>query len=369
MAEDFLMEESFVNFCLERNLEDAAFWNRWLETHPEKVKEVDLAKQLYYLLNGYITATELKENKLIFLEKFQAISSEEEMTMMQRNNLAFRKRAYLKSAILSIAAAAVIAAFLLVFRMQFNQTKKSLPATDHAMNIPYLQISKPGERKAFQLPDGTQVTLNAGSVIHISDQFNKKNREISLEGEAFFDVARNPLKPFIIHTAHMDVRVMGTVFNVRAYPSDNEVETALVSGSVEVLLKENQKRIILHPNEKVVLPISISGDQAGKAADRQQIQNAYRISGLAHHLSDSTVSELSWIQNRLIFEHTRFGDLARQLERWYDVHIEFRDTAIMEYRYTATFDKNTIIQVLEALKLSRNFNYYMDDNNKIIISK
>src|SRR5690606_22571909 len=99
------------------------------------------------------------------------------------------------------------------------------------------EVSKPGERKSIQLPDGTKVMLNAGSTIHIAADFNATSRQLTLVGEAFFDVVHNAEKPFIIHTGAMDIKVLGTVFNVRAYPGDKTSETSLLKGSVEVTLK------------------------------------------------------------------------------------------------------------------------------------
>ena len=79
--------------------------------------------------------------------------------------------------------------------------------------------------------------LNAGSTLTMAKDFNEQSREVTLEGEAFFDVSHNPGKPFIIHTTSMNVRVLGTVFNVKAYPADKLAETSLLKGSVEITLK------------------------------------------------------------------------------------------------------------------------------------
>jgi ferric-dicitrate binding protein FerR (iron transport regulator) len=111
-----------------------------------------------------------------------------------------------------------------------------------------------GSRTHMTLPDGTKVWLNAGSRIHYEKSFGEQGREISLVGEAFFDVASNPKKPFIIHTAKLDIRVLGTSFNVKSYPSDKTTEATLVRGMIEVsILDRPADKIVLKPNEKLIV--------------------------------------------------------------------------------------------------------------------
>ena len=213
--------------------------------------------------------------------------------------------------------------------------------------------------------------LNAGSTLTMAKDFNEKSREVTLEGEAFFDVSHNPGKPFIIHTSAMNVRVLGTVFNVKAYPADKTSETSLLKGSVEITLKNDiKKKIILRPNEKIVLPnVMAEKFQAENVTTKQitAIPVDYTIAGLTY--IDSTVKEVSWTENRLAFTDNSFEEIAPELERWYNVSIDIEDEAVKEFRFTATFDQKNIIQILDVLQLTRPFEYSVEQNNQIIIRK
>src|SRR6187200_2887242 len=114
-------------------------------------------------------------------------------------------------------------------------------------------ITKNGNRTKIVLPDGSQVWLNAGSNLDYNNSvFNKDLREVTLNGEAYFDVTKNADKPFIIHTKKMDVKVIGTAFNVRSYNDERTAEASLIRGSIEVTLKDRKdQKIVLKPNEKI----------------------------------------------------------------------------------------------------------------------
>jgi len=169
----------------------------------------------------------------------------------------------------------------------------------------------------------------------------------------------------------MNVRVLGTVFNVKAYPADKVAETSLLKGSVEITLKnDRQKKIILHPNEKIVLPnIVAEKSQTQKTAAKKitPAPSEYTIATLTY--IDSAVKEVSWTENRLAFTDNSFEEIVPELERWYNVSITIEDEAVKQYRFTATFDQKNIIQILDALQLTRHFQYEIEQNNRIMIRK
>ena len=114
--------------------------------------------------------------------------------------------------------------------------------------------TKYGSKTDIQLPDGSKVWLNSGSSLKYDKQFGKELREVVLSGEAFFDVVRNAEKPFIIHTTNMDIKVLGTRFNVKSYANDKQSEASLIHGSIEVFIKkEGLKKILSEPNHKIVV--------------------------------------------------------------------------------------------------------------------
>lgn len=226
-----------------------------------------------------------------------------------------------------------------------------------------------GSRTNMLLPDGTQVWLNAGSRITYDKNYGTTTREVNLTGEAFFDVAHNSGKPFVIHTARVDIKVLGTRFNVKSYPTDKTTETTLIRGSIEVSIKDRPtEKIILKPNEKLV----VANDDSTlhrKIPDHPDHviasdESLVSIRKPTYESTTGAVIETSWVDNKLIFQDERFGDLARQMERWYGVVIRFSNSKEEELRFTGIFANETIQQALEALKLTgaSPFNYTMNEN-------
>jgi transmembrane sensor len=227
-----------------------------------------------------------------------------------------------------------------------------------------------GSKTNVVLPDGTQVWLNAGSKITYDKQYAIAAREVNLTGEAFFDVVKNKDKPFIIHTGKIDIRVLGTAFNVKSYPGEKTIETSLIRGSIEVTFKDRPaEKVILKPNEKlVVVNEDIPEAFIKKSSVKPLNDPIVAISHLNYAKIDSTVIETAWIQNKLFFQDELFKDLARQMERWYGVAIKFDDSKKDTLRFTGSFLNETVQQALDALKVSASFNYIIE-GNKITISR
>jgi ferric-dicitrate binding protein FerR (iron transport regulator) len=229
-----------------------------------------------------------------------------------------------------------------------------------------------GSRTSLYLPDGTHVWLNAGSRITYNKNFGAATREVDLSGEAFFDVAHNPASPFIIHTSRIDIRVLGTSFNVKSYPADKTTETVLIHGSIEVAVhnKVNEK-FILKPNEKLVVGSdepSIMRHRPVAAATVQQADTLVRVQQPTYERVTGAILETSWVRGQLAFQDEAFDGLALKLERWYGVTIRFADPRLRTLRFTGTFRDETIVEALDALKLTAHFDYKMNDN-QITIAK
>jgi transmembrane sensor len=240
---------------------------------------------------------------------------------------------------------------------------------------PQSEVStKTGSRTKIQLPDGTVVWLNGSSkLVYDNEHFGEAIREVTLTGEGYFDVVKNPAKPFIIHTSKMDIKVLGTIFNVRCYPEERNTETSLIRGSIEVTLKNRKDKIMLKPSEKLII-----SDEAfattGKAtsADNAAGKGIAKDMIVLRHLTvlpqDSTIVETAWVQNRLVFSSESFEEVALKMEKWYGVIIVFADEKLKQEPLTATFKKETIHEALLALQLTTRFNF-KTDNDTITLSK
>ncbi|WPU91033.1 FecR family protein [Mucilaginibacter sabulilitoris] len=216
------------------------------------------------------------------------------------------------------------------------------------------------EKSTIVLTDGTHVTLNSQSSLTYPASFNGKTREVYLSGEAFFDVHKDHEHPFIIHTEKMNIKVLGTAFNVKSYPNDPQSETTLIRGAIEVTLDDRPSdRIILKPSEKLIVKNGLF--QTVRKNTTKLIpaeSNQYVLTTFTRlQQDDSIVVETSWTQNKFIFRDENFAALASRMERWYGVDIKFRKDALKQYRFSGMFEKETINQALDALRMTENFSY------------
>ena len=276
-----------------------------------------------------------------------------------------RSRKNYRIAMLAAASTIVVLITGGIFLSRHKTAAAVIPTTAVAPTLTGNEIfTGNGSRTHLTLPDGTVVWLNAGSRITYEKNFDANLRAVTLTGEAFFDVAPNASKPFVIHTAHIDIRVLGTSFNVKSYPSDKTTEATLIRGSIEVsILNRTSDRIVLRPNEKLIVNNEDSAILAQENASHRHDkidQSLVVISKPTYEHNSGAIIETSWIDNKLIFQDEAFRDLARRMERWYGVTIRFDGSGKEDLRFTGTFEKETIQQALDALKLTGNFNYSID---------
>lgn len=239
--------------------------------------------------------------------------------------------------------------------------------------VAYNQIEAPmGSRSQVTLPDGSTVWLNAGSSIKYPSNFNLANRDITLNGEAFFDVQKQDI-PFVVYAMDVAFRVLGTEFNLKAYDDDNTIEATLVSGSLkiqdatqerarfrEMVLEPNQKAtfyrqqgdLAIHQEaeEEAVIHTPTPAPAAAKPIERIQVMQ-----------KSSVDHEVSWKDGILIFDGEPLVGLVRILERRYDVTFVFEDERLKEYKYSGTLKDQTLEQVLNAMKLTSPMDYKLDE--------
>lgn len=248
----------------------------------------------------------------------------------------------------------------------FSKSRPDMPADALVRNQPMSEVvARPGSRSKLVLPDGTQVWLNAESRITYQHNFNTDQREVNLEGEAFFDVTHNASRPFIVHTSGIDVKVLGTAFNVKSYAADATIETTLLRGSIEVVKKNDPTapKVILRPHEKLVFnkeDLNADKDMMSSkpvSADALPQRPGISVTMLPQHKPDSIIKETSWMYNKLNFDGDSFEELAAKMERWYDVKITIHTEKLKRSRLKGSFETETIRQALEALKLTVLFEY------------
>ena len=240
----------------------------------------------------------------------------------------FRKRKKRISVLLSSCAAAIILAVVTI----------SLLLPDGRKELEYEVVADRGQKSSVTLPDGSRVWLNSASRICYNSDFNRNRRDIVLEGEAYFEVAKNEKIPFIVYASGMSVRAVGTEFNVRNYPEEGEVRATLVEG--QVIASANGESASLRYGQEAVLDKSSGIMSSGQAAD-------------LNHL-------VPWRKSEILLSGESLEKLSGVLSRLYNVDIVFEDERIKEYTYTGLIRNNSLQNVLELISNTSPVKYEMN---------
>jgi len=254
----------------------------------------------------------------------------------------------------SIAAiAAMLVCGFYIFRP--SATLKSVPRQTIATHY--------GKRIHTILPDGSSVWLNSGSsVSYAANLLTGGKREVTLNGEAYFDVKHDSQHPFIVHAGKLQIVVLGTAFNVKAYKEDAFIETTLIRGKVEITNDARPgQAIVLLPDQKVSINTTISAVKKTilqvKAAPMDSLVDMPEAK-----MPDEAIAETAWVNDKLTFKKEQFSELATQLERWYDVKITFDNDRYSTKQFTGTFRNQDINEVMRALQFTQPFHYAINKN-------
>ncbi len=209
-------------------------------------------------------------------------------------------------------------------------------------------IAPYGQKSQLVLADGTKVFLNSGTVLRYDNRFGKQNRKIEMTGEAYFEVAKNKRIPFIINTADIEIKVLGTKFNVMAYPDEPQIETTVTEGTVNVKELKNGSSVVITANQKA------SYIKKNHLLTQQNV-NSFIYS--------------SWKENILYFDNENFENVIKKLERWYNVNIELTGKDSVDDRFTLTIKNESLREVLDLIGLTTPLNYKIKDNQVTITYK
>lgn len=274
--------------------------------------------------------------------------------------------------------AQIAALIVITFGVGFL-VQKYLPEEEHfaSVHVPY------GAKSELELPDGSKVWVNSGSVVRYPSDLSGKEVTLYLDGEAYFDIVKNPNRVLNVKTSTINIQVHGTTFNVKSYADENIVETTLLEGSISITGKVGNKvisdPIYLKPNEQATLvknasTVRIDNSQVETEDENQATElQAKQLKTIKPSLKIKegidTEEFVMWKYNVLVFKNERFEDIVVRLERWYDVEITIIDEVLKDERYTGTFEKQNIEQAMEALRLAFPSLKYEIDKNQIVILK
>lgn len=251
------------------------------------------------------------------------------------------KRNKQKKLFINIAKYAAIALILIVSTIWVTLYLSNI-IMEPAMNRLHVPA---GQRAQITLQDGTEVWLNAQSTLIYPSHFSKNRRTVEITGEAFFDVAQEKKRPFIVSTQHIEMKVLGTQFNVYSYPDAGYIQTDLIEGSVKIYHPNNEKNgIILKPNEQVVI------------RDNDMIVS-----------NTNNPEHMLWRNGIYAFTNERLITIIEKLQLYYDIKIVVEDPEIFNVRYTGKFrQRDGIDEILHILQKIQTFNIERDRENNII---
>lgn len=250
----------------------------------------------------------------------------------QIRKLSFRYR------IAQVAAACILICF--GFSLYSLQERQEVSSDDLIVKVDR------GQKASMELPDGTLVWLNSDTKMKYNNTYNHKDRIVKLDGEAYFEVAKNRDKPFIVQVSDMEIEALGTSFNVKAYATDDHISATLMEGSVAVT--SDNDRILLIPNENIFY------NRNTHESVKTTLYNTALIS--------------AWRSGRIAFSGETLGEAAVMLERLYNLRIVFETEDVKEYTFLGTIKNNSLSNVFEIMSLTVPINYAITDSS-VIISK
>jgi ferric-dicitrate binding protein FerR (iron transport regulator) len=355
-----MLAHNRVWYLMARNLSNEAS-----EAEREELQSIlqqDAAlQQQYAMLQEFWTPAQLKSTHSAgklekLLRKAKQRESETNLGEVIEMKSSGQKRFWWIAA----ASVLVIAISVFLYTTSLNSSQSIASNTSYNDSI----TTQNGNRSQLILPDGSRVWLNSGSRLLYQKNFNGKYREVQLIGEAYFDVVKMPEKPFIVHAEGINIKVLGTAFNVKCYPKDEKIEATLLRGAISVTHRNDpdQKVIFLKPNEKLSINKQFIVSDKSVAA-----YNPYKIINLDTTVAPSHLQETAWVYNRLEFRDLDFRTLAEKMERWYNVNIIFLDKEVQYLHFIGSFENETIEEALQALQAVARFKYEIK-NHEIHIS-
>jgi ferric-dicitrate binding protein FerR (iron transport regulator) len=229
-------------------------------------------------------------------------------------------------------------------------------------------VSTPlGSKSQITLPDGTQVWLNAGTTVRYPETFSEGQRDLYLTGEAFFKVKTDKSRPFIVHTEKLNIKALGTAFNVKAYPSENKVSTTLVEGIVKLEdygTSDKKFTYTLKPNQKLTYYTSEPKKEEKilkktKAIEKILLQKSSISNPVIVNENINTELSTSWKDKRWIIDGENLEDLAVMFERRYDIKVNIASEELKNYKFRGTIENETIEQVLNYLSFTTPLKFEM----------
>ena len=356
-VEDFVLDPDFRKWVLSPDAEANTYWEEYLKKNPSKYRDVKLARTL--VLNVVRPTSRVNEDRIestwknidqatkqidrdILDRKVVPLNS---YSTLQKHEREYR--VYSQNHQFYRVAGILLLAFTLAIAVNIMQPHKQ----ELIVEIPVIyeeHYAPPGVKSNLTLQDGSKVILNSGSTLRYIKNFEGDQRELELIGEAYFDVAQDSLRPFMVKTGAITTRALGTSFNIRAYENE-ELNISLLTGSVAVDMEtDHHKTFDLLPGE--ALSIDPRQQQVRKQRFDEEIL-------------------MAWTRKTIIFEHAPITDIKRVLENWYGVEINFANRPAKDLIVSGVFRDQTLENVLEGLSYSARFEFNIEKDQVTLTFK
>jgi transmembrane sensor len=343
-AEDLIKDEYFQQWVYSPDDETDRFWEDVLKKNPHQQAAMDEARQFLLLMNFRHESDDARISRLRS-RIYQGIDQPDDSLIKKIQPVKDKTSRYW-----SLPARVAASIVLLLSALAFGYYKFNVMGIPATSAFEEMEVTPKGKRSLISLRDGTKVWLNADSRLKYSDFTGHPTREVFLEGEAFFDVAEDKEKPFIVNTSDIAIKVLGTSFNVKSYPEEQKIETTLVEGKVSIESKDDHpKQVSLLPNQKAVFE---------KESRKIVLENEVDVEPYT-----------SWKNGALSFDDQPFSEIILALERWYNVTIRIEDESSLACRFSAKINNKTLKEVMELFKSSDGIQYRIDGDEVFITGK
>lgn len=329
-VEDFIKDEFFVAWVLATDDSAAQFWDKWLKANPEKRTAVAQAKEFVLSLH-YKDQSSLSDSEYSLIFERILRDNEEQAPVRSRID---------KKIIYGIAASVILLIAAFLSGITVDDSEKEVVINQLKVTTDF------GQRRTIKLPDGTLVKLNAGSSIEYPEVFGNQHRSVKLRGEAYFDVVKKTNLPFIIESNDLTTEVLGTTFNIAAYPEDRAISVAVVSGKVRISNGDGALEV-LDPAELGVF------DKQDKSIKK----GTYGPDLLA------------WYHGVLIFENESLPNVFTRLSKWYGVTFEFEDGLDLGGTYSGKYQNKSLKLVLEGISYTTKIKYSINQKRVSIMKE
>ncbi len=348
-VEDFLLDESFINWVINNSEKDAIFWEAWVSAHPASVPTVKLAQKtliaLYVKPVRTLSDTEI-DSMIDSLEQRVQISSNAKSKWSDSINF---------NQFLSYPIAAVLIMGLLMMPYLYNKLKKPAAGKVIAYTIKNT-INQTAERMLVKLADGSSVILAPGSKLHYPTFFKGATRSVTLEGEAFFEVSKDPKHPFFVTSGNLITRVVGTSFTIKAYNGTKEYKVIVNTGRVIVTQKDSGNKQLSNLQAKSIAVIP----------NQQIIYNTSDNSLVKENLVEPLMLSADVSKDVFTFNDTPLSKVISRIEQAYNVNILYNEKEIGGCPLTASLAEEHLLEKLDLISKALDVKYFINDGHIVL---